>query len=218
MPPDPTPRSLSLWVYTKSLSGLHISSACLDPCLLQRLAKRKQKKQVELDKCAFDPEHMEEPHNGGSFPMVNIPQLSRSYGKYLSNSTFLWWIFPNFHVPMVNIFQIPLSYGEYSPTFTFPWWIISNFHFPTVNIPKFALFYGECSPNFPFLWWKSPNIALTMVNIRQLSLSYGEYSPTFPFIWWMSLKFHQLLNESDKCKDDHIEIPFTFQVISTHWP
>jgi len=35
----------------------------------QRLAKRKQKKQVELDKCAFDPEHMEEPHNGGSFPM-----------------------------------------------------------------------------------------------------------------------------------------------------
>ena len=187
MPPDPTPRSLSLWVYTKSLSGLHISSACLDPCLLQRLAKRKQKKQVELDKCAFDPEHMEEPHNGGSFPMVNIPQLSRSYGKYLSNSTFLWWI-------------------------------ISNFHFPTVNIPKFALFYGECSPNFPFLWWKSPNIALTMVNIRQLSLSYGEYSPTFPFIWWMSLKFHQLLNESDKCKDDHIEIPFTFQVISTHWP
>ena len=38
---------------------------------LQRLAKRKQKKQVELDKCAFDPEHMaEESHNGGSFPMV----------------------------------------------------------------------------------------------------------------------------------------------------
>ena len=108
MPPDPTPRSLRLWVYTKSLSGLHISSACLDPCPLQRLAKRKQKKQVELDKCAFDPEHMEEPHNGGSFPMVNIPQLSRSYGKYLSNSTFLWWIFPNFHVPMVNIFQ---NYG-----------------------------------------------------------------------------------------------------------
>ena len=39
----------------------------------QRLAKRKQKKQVELDKCAFDPEHMaEEAHhgNGGSFPMV----------------------------------------------------------------------------------------------------------------------------------------------------
>jgi len=35
----------------------------------QRLAKRKQKKQVELDKCAFDPEHMEESHNGGSFPM-----------------------------------------------------------------------------------------------------------------------------------------------------
>merc|ERR1711981_772766 len=26
----------------------------------QRLAKRKQKKQVELDKCAFDPEHMAE--------------------------------------------------------------------------------------------------------------------------------------------------------------
>lgn len=39
-------------------------------CDFQRLAKRKQKKQVELDKCAFDPEHMEEPHNGGSFPMV----------------------------------------------------------------------------------------------------------------------------------------------------
>jgi hypothetical protein len=37
---------------------------------VQRLAKRKQKKQVELDKCAFDPEHMEESHNGGSFPMV----------------------------------------------------------------------------------------------------------------------------------------------------
>ena len=64
-----------------SLSGLHISSACLDSSLLQRLAKRKQKKQVELDKCAFDPEHMEEPHNGGSFPMVNIPQLSLSYGQ-----------------------------------------------------------------------------------------------------------------------------------------
>ena len=40
--------------------------------LHQRLAKRKQKKQVELDKCAFDPEHMEESHNGGSFPMVNF--------------------------------------------------------------------------------------------------------------------------------------------------
>ena len=42
----------------------------------QRLAKRKQKKQVELDKCAFDPEHMaEESHhgNGGSFPMVEYP-------------------------------------------------------------------------------------------------------------------------------------------------
>ena len=37
--------------------------------MLQRLAKRKQKKQVELDKCAFDPEHMDD-HNGGSFPMV----------------------------------------------------------------------------------------------------------------------------------------------------
>ena len=41
------------------------------PILTQRLAKRKQKKQVELDKCAFDPEHMEESHNGGSFPMVS---------------------------------------------------------------------------------------------------------------------------------------------------
>ena len=43
---------------------------------LQRLQKRKQKKQVELDKCAFDPEHMaEESHNGGSFPMVNCQAL-----------------------------------------------------------------------------------------------------------------------------------------------
>ena len=40
------------------------------------LAKRKQKKQVELDKCAFDPEHMEESHNGGSFPMVNFEYFS----------------------------------------------------------------------------------------------------------------------------------------------
>ena len=44
-------------------------------CDFQRLAKRKQKKQVELDKCAFDPEHMEEPHNGGSFPMVRSALL-----------------------------------------------------------------------------------------------------------------------------------------------
>ena len=42
--------------------------------MLQRLAKRKQKKQVELDKCAFDPEHMDD-HNGGSFPMVTTHQL-----------------------------------------------------------------------------------------------------------------------------------------------
>ena len=35
------------------------------------MAKRKQKKQVELDKCAFDAEHMEEHHNGGSFPMAS---------------------------------------------------------------------------------------------------------------------------------------------------
>ena len=42
--------------------------------MLQRLAKRKQKKQVELDKCAFDPEHMDD-HNGGSFPMVTSNQL-----------------------------------------------------------------------------------------------------------------------------------------------
>ena len=40
--------------------------------LFQRLAKRKQKKQVELDKCAFDPEHMEEAQNGVSFPMVSV--------------------------------------------------------------------------------------------------------------------------------------------------
>merc|ERR1719195_1244839 len=31
----------------------------------QRLAKKKVQKQVELDKCAFDPEHMDD-HNGGS--------------------------------------------------------------------------------------------------------------------------------------------------------
>ena len=31
---------------------------------------------MELDKCAFDPEHMEESHNGGSFPMVNFEYFS----------------------------------------------------------------------------------------------------------------------------------------------
>ena len=61
-------------------------------CVPQRLAKRKQKKQVELDKCAFDPEHMEESHNGGSFPMVNIFTLrlflSLHLWDRLNNKTF----------------------------------------------------------------------------------------------------------------------------------
>ena len=52
---------------------------CRSKVILQRLAKRKQKKQVELDKCAFDPEHMEEPHNGGSFPMVTLHPLISTF-------------------------------------------------------------------------------------------------------------------------------------------
>lgn len=56
-----------------------LSFFCRSKVILQRLAKRKQKKQVELDKCAFDPEHMEEPHNGGSFPMVTLHPLISTF-------------------------------------------------------------------------------------------------------------------------------------------
>jgi len=41
-----------------------------------RIRKRKAKKQIEIDKAAFDAEHLEDQHNGGSFPMK--PMMRRS--------------------------------------------------------------------------------------------------------------------------------------------
>ena len=67
--------SYSNWIEDPSFSLFF----CRSKVILQRLAKRKQKKQVELDKCAFDPEHMEEPHNGGSFPMVTLHPLTSTF-------------------------------------------------------------------------------------------------------------------------------------------
>ena len=40
--------------------------------LFQHLVKRKQKKQVEFDKCAFEREHIEESHIGGSLEIFRI--------------------------------------------------------------------------------------------------------------------------------------------------
>ena len=61
---------------------------------------------MELDKCAFDPEHMEESHNGGSFPMVN-------FWIFLSIYVFYFDVFNT--VGQTKYFQKPMMRGSPGP-------------------------------------------------------------------------------------------------------
>ena len=62
--------------YSRYIKGefLLINIHIIRILFFQRIRKRKAKKQIEIDKAAFEAEQMEE--NGGAFPMVNILLVS----------------------------------------------------------------------------------------------------------------------------------------------